>query len=130
MAMKTKRLSLRILLVGLLTTSGPAFAHHSWHGLDKSNQTTVKGIVTNFDWSNPHVWITVEVKDDKGSDEKWSAGGPSPSRLANKGWDKDTIKPGDEISITGARSTDGSHQMRLDKITLPDGRELPCYGSR
>jgi Family of unknown function (DUF6152) len=128
--MRTKRLACGAILSGLLAAANPALAHHAWRGFDKSNPTTLKGIVTEFDWGNPHVWITLEVKDDKGNVEKWSAGGPSPSRLANVGWDKDTVKLGEEITVTGARGSGNSHEMRLDKVTLPDGREMPCYSSR
>jgi hypothetical protein len=95
-----------------------------------ANLTTMKGTVTLFDWANPHVWISFDVKDDKANVEKWSAGGPSPSRMANTGWDKDTLKPGDQITAIGHRISDGSNSLRLVKVVLPDGRELICYGGR
>jgi len=114
----------------LLAFSGPAFAHHSWSGYDMSNLTTVKGTVTQFEWGNPHIWINFEVQDDKGTTENWSAGGPSPNRLANSGWDKNTLKPGDRITFVGNRIKDGTYSMKLEKIILPDGRELPCSRGR
>jgi len=128
--MHRKRLALGLILAGLLAASGPAFAHHAWRGFDAGNRATIKGTVTNFDWGNPHVWIYLAVSDDKGVIEKWSAGGPSPSRMARTGWDKDTLKPGDQVAATGIRSNDGSPVLRLEKVTLPDGRELICYGRR
>ena len=128
--MKTRLLLIGSLVLCLLTFSGPAFAHHAWHGYDMANLTSVKGTVTQFDWGNPHVWISFEMTDDKGNIEKWSAGGPSPSRMANTGWDKDTIKPGDQITAVGHRITDGTYSMRLVKVMLSDGRELICYGGR
>jgi hypothetical protein len=94
------------------------------------NLTSVKGTVTQFDWGNPHVWINFEMTDDKGNIEKWSAGGPSPSRMANTGWGKETLKPGDQITAVGHRITDGTNNMRLVKVVLSDGRELICYGGR
>jgi hypothetical protein len=130
MAMRTTKLVLGVLLVGLLAISSPAFAHHTWRGYDMANLTTVKGIVTQFDWANPHVWMSLDVKDDKGNVEKWRAGGPSPSRMGNAGWEKDTLKPGDQIVATGNRNNDGSYEMRLVKVMVPDGRELICYGGR
>lgn len=78
----------------LLSISGTAFAHHSWSGYDMTNLTAVKGTVTQFEWGNPHIWINFEVRNDKGTTENWSAGGPSPNRLANTGWDKNTLKLG------------------------------------
>ena len=125
----------RLLLIGslvtcLLTVARPAFAHHAWHGYDMENITSMKGTVTQFDWSNPHVWISLETMDDKGVIEKWSAGGPSPSRMANTGWDKETLKTGDQIPAVGHRIKDGTHNLRLVKVGLSDGRELICYGGR
>jgi hypothetical protein len=128
--MKTQLLMAACLAAALPAISGPAFAHHAWHGYDMANITTVKGTVTLFDWRNPHVWINFDVKDDKSNVEKWSAGGPSPSRMANTGWDKDTLKPGDEITAIGHRISDGTNSLRLEKVILPDGRELICYGAR
>jgi Family of unknown function (DUF6152) len=117
-------------VVCLLALCAPTFAHHAWHGYDMANLSTVKGTVTQFDWGNPHVWISFEALDEKGNIEKWSAGGPSPSRMANTGWDKDTLKPGDQISAVGHRIEDGTFNMRLVKVVLADGRELICYGGR
>ena len=128
--MRTRLLAIGSLVVGLLAVSGPAFAHHAWHGYDMDNLITLKGTVTQFDWGNPHVWISLDVKDDKSNIEKWNAGGPSPSRMANTGWDKDSLKPGDQITVVGHRIKDGTYNLRLVKVVLPDGRELICYGGR
>jgi hypothetical protein len=128
--MKTRLLLITSLAACLLAVSAPTFAHHAWHGYDMANLTSVKGIVTQFDWGNPHVWIYFEARDDKGDTEKWNAGGPSPSRMANTGWDKDTVKPGDQITAVGHRIEDGTHNLRLVKVILADGRELTCYGGR
>ena len=128
--MKTRLLLIGSLLFCLLAGSGSVAAHHSWSGYDMSNLVTVKGTVTEFDWGNPHMWIYFEAKDDKGNVEKWSAGGPGPNRLANTGWDKDTLKVGDQITFVGHRLKDGTFGMRLEKVVLPDGRELPCYRGR
>jgi hypothetical protein len=95
-----------------------------------ANLTTLRGTVTQFDWANPHVWIYLDVKDDKGNAEKWNAGGPSPSRMANTGWDKETLKPGDQITVVGHRISDGTYYLRLVKVELSDGRDLICYGGR
>ena len=128
--MKTRLLWIRSFAVFLMTVSLPAFAHHAWHGYDMANLTTVKGTVTQFDWGNPHVWINLEVTGDKGNTEKWAAGGPSPSRMAGTGWDKETLKPGDQITAVGHRIADGTYSLRLVKVVLSDGRELICYGGR
>ena len=128
--MKSRLLAAGSLLVCILAVCAPAFAHHAWHGYDMANLTTVKGTVTQFDWGNPHAWISFEAQDANGNIQKWSAGGPSPSRMARTGWDKDSIKPGDQISAVGHRIEDGTYSMRLVKVVLADGRELICYGGR
>lgn len=128
--MKTRPLRIGRFVMFLLAAAGPAFAHHAWHGYDMDNLTTVKGTVTQFVWGNPHVWIGFEMTDDKGNIEKWSAGGPSPSRMAGTGWDKNTLKPGDQITAVGHRIMDGTYSLRLVKVVLSDGRELICYGGR
>jgi hypothetical protein len=128
--MKIKLLWIGSLLALLPVLSVSVSAHHAWSGYDMVNITTVKGTVTQFDWGNPHVWINLEVKDDKGKIEKWSVGGPSPSRMAGTGWDKGTLKPGDQITAVGHRISDGTYSLRLEKVVLADGRELICYGGR
>ena len=126
--MRIRLLAIGSLFFGLLAISGPALAHHAWHGYDMANLTSVKGTVTQFDWANPHVWIYLEVKDEKADVEKWNAGGPSPSRMANTGWDKETLKPGDQITATGHPARNRTNAMRIEKVVLPDGRELTFEG--
>jgi hypothetical protein len=114
----------------VLALCGSAFAHHAWHGYDMDHLTTVKGTVTQFDWGNPHVWINLDATGENAKIEKWAAGGPSPSRMAGTGWDKETLKPGDHITAVGHRISDGTNYLRLQKVVLADGRELICYGER
>jgi hypothetical protein len=108
----------------------PLSAHHSWSGYDMANSVTLRGVVTQYDWSNPHVWINLDVTDEQGTVQKWAAGGPSPSRMANTGWTKDSLKLGDAISVTGHRLENGAFNLRLSSAMLPDGRQLVCYGGR
>jgi hypothetical protein len=118
------------LTIGLLVLSGRSFAHHSWGAYDLTKWITLKGTVSQFNWSNPHISIEVEVRDERGGLQKWMAGGPSPSRMNRGGWDKDTVKPGVEITVTGNPARDGSPMMRLGKVTLSNGQELIVYGNR
>ena len=127
--MRTRLLAVTGFAACLLVTAAPAFAHHAWRGYDMKHATTMKGTVTGFDFGNPHVWMDVDIKNDKGEIEKWSAGGPSPSRMANAGWTKDTLHPGDEITLVGNRIEDGTFKLRLSHVVLADGRELKCYGN-
>ena len=92
---------------------------------DMTKMITVKGIVTNFEWTNPHSYVYVEVKDDKGNVEKWTAEGGSPLMLSRYGWSRGSVKNGDVVTISGHPNKDGKKVMRLEKIVLPDGTELP-----
>lgn len=126
--MRTKLLPLVAFAICVAATAAPVFGHHAWRGYDMKHVTTMTGTVTGFDFGNPHVWMNLDVKNDKGDVEKWSAGGPSPSRMANAGWTKDTLHAGDQITIVGNRIGDGTYKLRLSKVVLGNGRELMCYG--
>jgi hypothetical protein len=119
--------SLAFGTVAVLMVASSSFAHHSW-AVDTTRTITVKGTVTGFDWSNPHVQIFVDVKNSDGNIEKWTVGGPSPSRMAGTGWDKNTLKAGDVITAIGQRATDKPTLMKTEKVVLSNGKELAAYG--
>lgn len=111
-----------VLAFNLLVVSAPLFAHHGEANYDTDKVVSVKGTVTEFQFINPHTLITVEAKNDKGEIEKWSCEARSPGMLVRVGgWDKDTLKPGDVITVFGYRARNGSPVMRLQKLTLADG---------
>jgi hypothetical protein len=113
----------------MVAAVSPLLAHHSWP-VDTSRAVTVKGTVTGYEWGNPHVMIGLDVKADDGSTEKWSVGGPSTTRMEANGWDKSTLKPGDVITATGYRFSDGQRILRLDKVLMASGKEMFLYGRR
>lgn len=104
-------------------------AHHAWP-VDRAKQVTVKGTVTAFNWSNPHVMIDLEVRTDAGKMEKWNIGGPSTERMTGNGWDRNTLKPGDVITGIGYRHSDGSNVVQLQRIVLANGKEMLLYARR
>jgi hypothetical protein len=113
-----------VVLVGLLVVSLPALAHHGTAAYETTKLTTVTGTATEFKFINPHVEITVEVKDDKGKIEKWLGEANSPNVLSRHGWSKEIIKPGDQITVIGYRAKNGSNTLRLQKVVLSNGQEL------
>src|ERR1700730_4067347 len=121
---KIRVFSLLAVLATSIAISRPVFAHHSMSMYDRGHDTTFKAVITQFDWVNPHSQITFTVTDEHGNIEKWVAEGPGPNRLANHGWTKDTLKPGDEVTIVGNRNKDGSPTMRFERVILPNGQEL------
>ena len=114
-------------VVGVLWVSASVSAHHSWP-VSYSKLVTVKGTVTMFVWQNPHPMISLDVRRDDGTIEKWSVGGPATNRMQASGWSRDTLKPGDVITGIGYQFNDGQKIIRLEKVILPDGKELSVYG--
>jgi hypothetical protein len=114
-----------LLIAGYLMSSNPAFAHHGGSMFDRAHPISLKGVVSNYEWANPHVMIYVDGKDDKGIERKWTIetrGGPNV--LAKAGWTKDTIKAGDQLTFVGYPAKNGSESMRLQKIVMSNGMEL------
>ncbi|HXP80604.1 MAG TPA: DUF6152 family protein [Verrucomicrobiae bacterium] len=110
--------------LALLIACGPLSAHHGSSNYDMSKSVSVKGTVTEFSFINPHSAIHLEAKDDKGNVEQWLVEADSPNNLARAGWNRDSIKPGDLVTIVGNRLKDGSKVMRLQKVIFADGKEL------
>ena len=102
--------------------SAPVWAHHGEANYDTEKVASVKGTVADFEFINPHTLITVDVKTDKGEIEKWACEARSPGMLVRVGgWDKNTLKTGDVITVFGYRARNGTTVMRLQKLTLADG---------
>jgi hypothetical protein len=124
-ALITKRQLLFLAFAaGLLLFAAPAFAHHSVAEYDMTAMSSIKGTVTKFEWSNPHAYIYIQAKDDKGVVVEWTAELASLGMLSRINWKKETVKPGDEITIYGNRAKDGRTLMRLEKIAFSNGQEL------
>ena len=126
--MKRRLLFLLALFAGLLAAALPAFAHHGQATYDETKLATIMGTVSSFQFSNPHALLTLEVKDDKGNIQKWIGEGTSPNILVREGWDRKTVKPGDQITATGHPARSGAYSMRIEKIVLPNGKELTFEG--
>jgi DNA/RNA endonuclease YhcR with UshA esterase domain len=110
----------------VVSISAPLLAHHGEANYDTDKMVSVKGTVTEFQFVNPHVQISLDVKNEKGEIEKWIGEARSPAMLSRYGgWDRNTIKVGDVITFYGHRTKNGTPFMRLDKIAMSDGKELP-----
>lgn len=108
----------------LLMISVPAIAHHGASPYDTSKLTTMKGTVSDFQFINPHVEISVDVTNDKGKIETWIGEANSPNVLSRHGWDRNIIKKGDQITVIGNQGKNGSKTLRLQKVILSNGQEL------
>jgi Family of unknown function (DUF6152) len=120
--MKIRLLAFCAIVVALLTLCGPAFAHHgSRVSYNLEKPATMKGTVVAVAWQNPHVFIAYNVKDDSGKVVEWGAeAAENPRMLMDRGWNKDSVKPGDEITITVFPSKAGTPRGLLSKLVIND----------
>jgi len=125
--MKTKRIGFAAMapVAALLVCASPLLAHHSFGAeYDFNKPVTLHGTVVKWEMINPHSYITLDVKNDDGSVTQWSVQAGAPSFLYRNGWRKDSVKPGDELTITGYMAKDGSHNAFGQQVRLPDGRRV------
>lgn len=125
--MRTKWLLLVVGLMCGLLAAGSAYAHHGTAAYDTKNIVTVTGTVTDFEFINPHCQIYFNVKNDKGETEAWQGEITAPNKLSRAGWNKHTLKPGDQITVTGPISKTAKHSVWINKLIGPDGQPLPLF---
>jgi Family of unknown function (DUF6152) len=100
--------SISILIVALVAVCVPVFAHHGGAAYDTDKNITVKGKVTDYVWSNPHVFVKVDVKDDSGNIVHWIVEAQNPVSMLQIGWSKNTFKPGDDVEIDAMPAKNGN----------------------
>lgn len=122
--MKKWRTTFLVLTCVLVAVPLSVLAHHGAAAYDTAKLVTLKGTVTEFKFINPHVEISILVKDDKGKTETWIGEANSPNVLSRRGWSRDTMKPGDQITLIGNRGKNNSTVLRLQKVVLSSGQEL------
>ena len=110
------------LLSCLQLTSIPVLAHHSTAMYNMATPVTVTGVVKRFEWTNPHAFVFLDVKDESGQTVEWEVEMMSLNHLRGYGWVRDTVKPGDVISCTGGSAKSGAPSMISSFMKLADGR--------
>jgi Family of unknown function (DUF6152) len=111
-------------LWGALAAVGPALAHHSFAAeYDQKQPVSFTGVVTKLDWMNPHVYFYVEASKE-GVVEHWACEAGNPNALARRGWKKDSLKKGDQVTVQGYRAKDGTFTMNARSIILADGTKV------
>ena len=116
------------LVMGSFVLERPLLAHHSGASYDSDHQISLTGTVSNYEWTNPHVFIYLDVKDDSGSVVQWRVEGNSPNMLARAGWKKEMIKVGDQITVNGAPAKNKAPILRLISLTLANGVKFDGQG--
>jgi hypothetical protein len=121
-----RQLTLPAVFVALSVLAvAPAQAHHSFAAEFDANQpVTIKGTVTGMDWVNPHSWIHIDVKNPDGTVTQWMIEGGTPNTLFRRGFTKDSLKAGTEITVEGYRAKNGKNRANGRDLILPDGKRL------
>jgi hypothetical protein len=114
------------LVVGLAITmlSAQLFAHHGTASYDTTKAVTLKATITDFQFINPHTLVFFDSKNDQGSAMKWQGELTSPNRLTRIGWNKNSLKPGDIVTLSGFPAKSGVNSIWITKVVLADGTEL------
>lgn len=127
--MKTEKVGILFAFAFLILLSVPAFAHHGTAAFDMVGLTTIKGTVTKFDFMNPHVLIYVDVVGENGKIENWVSEYSSNNHLSRVGWDKNSLKVGEQVTITGHRARNGARVLELQcsecSVIDSQGKALP-----
>jgi len=122
--MKAK-FALLIASAGLLAVTTPLLAHHSFAAeYDSAKPITLTGSVTKVEWMNPHARFYMDVKGDKGAVTNWEFELGSPNGLARRGWNRNSMKAGDQVVVQGYMAKDGSNLANAKNVKLADGRKL------
>ena len=119
--MKFKILGLAVIALALLDM--PVVAHHFFAMFDVSKTMVLEGTVKEFQWTNPHIWIQVNI-DKAGTKEEWSFEGGSPNSLSRQGWKKATFEPGAQVTIRFNPMRDGTHAGQFIAAKFADGKTL------
>jgi hypothetical protein len=115
-------------ILALAAWAARAEAHHSFSAFNMNRNLELEGEVVEFQWTNPHTWLWLNVTNADGSTTRWGLEGMSPNFLGRRGWTKDTFEPGDKIKVTLWPLKNGDPGGTLQRATFEDGTEVVNFG--
>ena len=126
-----RQIVLGLMIVATILAAGiPLMAHHSFAAeFDSSKQVKLTGTVTKIDWTNPHGWFYLDVKDEAGKITNWGFEMGPPHMLQAGGWTRTTMKLGDTVTVQGSMAKNGSNRVNARNVTTPDGKKMGAASS-
>jgi hypothetical protein len=119
-----------VAAASLTAAATPVFAHHPFAAeYDATKPVMLAGTISKIEWQNPHTFVFLDVKDDSGAVANWKVELGSPVALTNRGWHRDMLKQGDQVTVEGWRAKDGSHLANAKSFKLPDGKTMSAASS-
>ena len=116
--------SLTCIAVAVFAAASPLFAHHSAAAEYVAEMTKWQGVITRFNWTNPHTFVYFDWKDANGNVVHYTCEGSAPSGLIGNGWTRNTLKPGDKVTLEGWRAKDHADGCKVRDVVLPDGQKM------
>src|ERR1700676_1632012 len=114
----------KLAMVGLLLLSAAAFAHHAYTAeFDTTKPIKLTGVLRRLEWTNPHIWLYLDVKDENGKITRWGFSASPPGLLTRRGITKTSLKLGEVLTISGHPAKDGSNNASGNIVTFADGRD-------
>ena len=115
----------KLAALALIAAIGPLWAHHSFSlEFDATKQVTFRGVVTKVEWLSPHTYFYLDVKEGPGKVVNWTFESAGPNALTRRGWNRNTLKIGDNITVVAYRAKDDVHVASAREVVLADGRKV------
>jgi len=129
--MRKSAIAFLAIALAVVASAAPAVAHHSFAAeFDAKKPVTLKGFVTKVEWTNPHVWFYIDVKQENGTVENWGFEMGPPHGLQGRGWTRTTMKLGDEVQVAGTLAKNGTKRGNARTVTMvKTGKQLGAASS-